>query len=108
METIFGQDVRAALDQERAEQCAASRKYAGCFESESLCRWQADVHYRGFRGAHLVESKYGWSVRSDSGMENFMLLASSRAGDLDGSRQDAEKWAREWQEQDAMRRYVWA
>lgn len=103
---IFGAQVHAALEIER-DKLPRSKRVPGCWESGSLCAWQASVHGRGFRDAELVPSVFGWSVRSGSGLDNFALLAGSRCGQLDGSREDAERWARDWQAEDAERRYVW-
>lgn len=103
---IFGADVWDALQAEKVAKVTASTRVPGCFESESLCRWQGEIHNRGFRGAEIVKSLYGCSVRSDTGLENFCLLASSRFGALDGTPEDAERWAWGWQQADPTRRYV--
>ena len=41
------------------------------YSSEPLCEWQRDVSRRGIVGAEIVESMYGWSVRYDSGLQNW-------------------------------------
>lgn len=106
---VIGQQVHAALMAER-ERLVPHSKRPGlehCYESKPLCQWQSDVHYRGYRGAELVKSIYGWSVRSDSGMENFCLIYSSRAGQVDGTFEDAVRAAQEWVDENPGKRYVW-
>jgi hypothetical protein len=46
-------------------------------------------------------------VRSGTGLENFALLASSRAGQVDGSYEDALRWATKWCADSPERRYAW-
>lgn len=73
----------------------------------ALCRAQERHSREGIRGAKLVESIYGWSVRADSGMQDFSILAGSRDGTLDGSWDDAERFVRAWVAEDPTRRYAW-
>src|SRR3979490_91481 len=104
---FFGQDVHAALDAERVLECVASKRYPGCFESDSLCRWQSEVFQRGFRGACLSETIFGWSVRSDTGLENFRILAGHRSGELpNATKEQALEGARNWQAEAPTLRYV--
>ena len=104
---FFGQDVRDALDVERVAQCEPSTKIPGCFKSESLCRWQSNVHARGFRGVQIVPTIFGYSVRSDTGLDNFALLAGHRDGSLpNATKEEALTWAKEWHAQDPEHRYV--
>jgi hypothetical protein len=100
---IAGADLYDAL---RAEREALPRARCGNFESEALCRLQEAQARRGILGAELVETIYGWSVRYDSGLQNFGILAGPRSGRLDGSLEAAEKFARQWVAEDASRRYV--
>lgn len=74
---------------------------------EDLCRLQREQASRGILGAEVVCSNYGHSVRYDSGLQNFGLLAGSRCGYLDGTLEHAERWAREWVAKDPARRYAW-
>src|SRR5258706_10414503 len=105
-EVFFGQDVRDTLDAERAKCCVASKRYPGCFESDSLCAWQSEVHQRGFRGAQLCETIFGWSVRSDTGLDNFRILAGHRDGALpNATKEQALAWAQEWQAERPNHRY---
>ncbi len=101
---IAGQDLYAALQAEKAARVAHSP--AG-FSSEPLCQWQREVSSRGVLGAELVDTIYGWSVRYDSGLQNFGLLASSRARQVAGTLESAEAWATNWVAQDPARRYAW-
>ena len=94
-EVIAGRDVVDAINDRRA---------AG---GDLVRQQEADAN-AGFLGAELVESSFGWSVRYDSGLQDWGLLASSRRGDVDGSRASAEAWAKTWQARDPSRRYVWA
>lgn len=104
---VAGQRVAELLDAERGRLVPRSSHWSGCFQSEPLCAWQQDVHRRGFRDVELVESIYGWGVRSGSGIDNFALLASSRAHEVDGSLEDAVRWAAAWCAQDPDHRYAW-
>lgn len=91
---IAGHDVREAIEAEQAQ--------------GELCRTQEAQAKRGILGAQLVRSMFGWSVRYDSGLQNWDLLASSRRGQLDGSFKAAVEWAERWAAQDPTRRYAWA
>lgn len=79
------------------------------YQSESLCALQRERAGRGIVGAEIVESIYGYSVRYDSGVQNWGLLACTqrRGGTLDGTFEAAEQWARAWVAQDPARRYAW-
>lgn len=103
---IFGQ---ALVEQLRAEKAAAVSpgRSPGTWDSSTLCRWQESVARRGVLGAELVQTAYGVSVRYDSGLQNFGLLASSRAGQVDGSREAAVAFAEKWVAADPQRRYAW-
>lgn len=109
MQIVVGQEVHAALQAEKERTVPHSKKpgMEQYFESEPLCRWQSECYQRGVRGVQIVKSIYGYSVRYDSGLANFGLLASSRQGELDGSFEDAVRYASEWCGQDPERRYAW-
>lgn len=81
-----------------------------CYDSHTLCRHQERMHGRGIRGGELVKSMYGWTVRADSGCQDFCILAGTtqRGGPLDGSLEAAEQWSVRWVNEDPTRRYVWA
>jgi len=82
-------------------------KKDGNFDSESLSKFQEKVARNGFLGAQIVKSNYGYSVRYDSGLQNWGLLASSRAGTLDGSITAAIKFCEAWVAQSPSTRYAW-
>lgn len=88
---IAGQDVKARYDAMRADALRGPR------DNETIPNFQIAANRLGFREAELVESNYGWSVRYASGLQNFGLLASSRARQVDGTLADAIRYAREWQ-----------
>lgn len=92
---IAGRDVIEALDAEKAQ-------------AANLCSMQEAQAGRGYLGAQLVRSMFGWSVRYDSGLQGWGLLASVRGGTLDGSFKAAVEWAERWVAQDPKRRYAWA
>jgi len=71
---------------------------------ESLCRVQEDQFARGFRSAVLVPTLYGWSVRSGTGLDGFHILVSARAGEVNGSLEQAMYWGKQWAEADPLRR----
>lgn len=101
---VAGLDLVEAMRAERKRRC----RWTGYgYESEGLCAVQREESANGIRGAEIVTSNYGCSVRSDSGLQNFALLAGSRCGMLDGSLEDAERWARAWVAEDPTRRYAW-
>ena len=102
---IAGHDVREAMDREIEGR--VKRDLTG-FKSEDLCKVQEDLAVRGILGAQLVRSMFGWSVRYDSGLQNWGLLASSRQGTLDGSFKAAVEWAEAWVAKDPLHRYAWA
>lgn len=95
------------IDALTAEQVARVPYGCGGFKSEELCILQREQSARGIIGAEVVNSNYGCSVRYDSGLQNFGLLASSRAKQVDGTLADAERWASEWVSKDPKRRYAW-
>jgi hypothetical protein len=102
---VAGQDVASRLE---AEKLANVPRSPRGFASDPLCALHVDQARRGFLGASLVKSFYGWSVRYDSGLQEWALIASSRAGQLDGSFAAAVRYARRWQAEDPERRYVTA
>jgi hypothetical protein len=67
----------APWDGEIRARCAPGI-HEGTFESEGLCKVQEDQWARGRRGARLHRTMYGWSVRHDSGLENWGILYSQR------------------------------
>lgn len=101
---VAGQELVDAMD---AETKAACEWTGHGYNSEQLCALQRRQSARGILGAEIVVSNYGCSVRYDSGLQDFGLLASSRSKELDGTLEHAERWVREWVAQDPTRRYAW-
>jgi hypothetical protein len=97
----------ALVDALQAETKARVPWGCGGYKSEPLCRLQGEQVARGIYGAEIVRSNYGCSVRYDSGLQNFGLLASSRSGYLDGTLEHAVAWATKWVAEDPARRYAW-
>ena len=58
-----------------------------------------EVHACGYRGARLVPSTQGWTLRTDDASSN-IIQGAMRAD-------DAADFARYWASLDAGRRYVW-
>jgi len=102
---VAGRDLLVQMEADRDR--LVPKTAGGCYSSEELCALQRSEARRGILGVELVDSNYGWSVRYDSGLQNFGLLAGSRSGQLDGSLEDAERYAREWVACDPERRYAW-
>lgn len=84
-----------------------ARRPTGTEPDRELCRRQEQEHSEGFEGVEVGPSMYGWSVRYDSGLNGFNLVASSRYGSLDGTRADAIRFATEWVSKNPARRYAW-
>jgi hypothetical protein len=103
--TIINEELSNRLQAEKEVKVSRSTP-GGYFRSEELCEWQREVGRRGIIEAELVNSMYGWSVRYASGIHNFGLLAGARCRQVDGTREDAERWARNWVAQDPTRRFV--
>lgn len=104
-EIIAGHDL---VEQMRAAREASVEKTAsGFYDSEDICRIQQAEARKGILGVEVCESLYGFSVRYDSGLQDWGLVASSRYGQLDGSVEDAFRFAREWVAKDPTRRYAW-
>lgn len=78
-----------------------------CHDSETLCRLQQKRARAGIVGVQLVKSIYGWSVRYDSGIQNFGIVAGARSGILDGTIENAIDYAQKWVSDDPERRYAW-
>lgn len=93
------------VDAMEAEQKAKVKWGCGGYNSEQLCILQREQSARGIQGAEIVTSFHGYSVRYDSGLQNFGLLARSQ--ELGGTLEAAEQFARHWVSQDASRRYAW-
>jgi hypothetical protein len=99
---VAGHDLVDALE---AKQKATCRWTGQGYDSNDISEMQRDESSRGIRGVELVKAIKGWSVRYDSGLQNFGLLARSQ--ELGGTLEAAEQYARNWVAQDASRRYAW-
>ena len=77
------------------------------YDSEQLCELQQTEASRGILGAEIVLSNYGYSVRYDSGLQNWGIIAGCRSGELDGTIEAAETYARKWVAQAPSQRYAW-
>lgn len=75
------------------------------YNSDQLCLLQREHSSKGILGVEIVCSIYGHSVRYDSGLQGFGLLARSR--DIGGTLEAAEAYCRNWVAQDTERRYAW-
>lgn len=104
MVIIAGNDLVEAMSAETKARCTDTG--AG-YASDQLCVLQREQAGRGIIGVEVVCSNYGHSVRYDSGLQNFGLLAGSRSGMLDGTLEDAVRFAIAWVAEDPTRRYAW-
>lgn len=105
MTIVAGDELLTAME---AEQRAIVPETGSGFKSEALCALQRKQAARGILGAEIVDTFYGFSVRYDSGLQNWGLLASCNARQLDGSFEAAAEWAKAWVAQDPDRRYAWS
>jgi|SRR5262245_58687657 len=104
MVIVAGEPLVDALSAETLRRC----EWTGAgFASTDLCTLQRERAQRGIVGAEIVESLYGHSVRYDSGLQDFGLLASARAKQVDGTLEAAEEFCRQWVAKDPARRYAW-
>lgn len=72
---------------------------------EDLCWLQRIDAQSGILGVEIVQSIYGHSVRYDSGLQNFGLVAPARS--LGGTLEAAETFCRTWVAHDPTHRYAW-
>lgn len=92
----------------RAEKLAMVSQTPAGFNSEQLCKLQERQAGRGLLGAQIVESIYGFSVRYDSGLQEWGLLRPSRGLPEDQrTLEAAEAWCRDWVARDPAHRYAW-
>lgn len=103
---LFGFEVDERLQADKKSRVPESHEHEGCFESEPLCRWQCEMHSRGFLRIELIKSVYGWYLRNASGLDGFSILAGTRSGQVDGTLKDALRWARTWFESAPTKRIV--
>jgi hypothetical protein len=100
---VAGKELYDAL---QAEKRALVEQSAAGFNSEQLCKLQRAQSGRGIVGAQIVKSMYGYSVRYDSGLQEWGLILPAR-GRADPSLEYAEQFCREWVSQDPAHRYAW-
>jgi hypothetical protein len=103
---IAGQDLYESMQAERTAAIEASGIPYGYGRSEVLCRVQEKQAGRGLTGAQIVRSMYGFSVRYDSGLQNWGLLKSAR-GSSDPSLEAAKQFCLDWVAQAPNSRYAW-
>lgn len=103
---IDGQAAYQAERQSRDVSVKPSAYRPGCLDTETLIKWQTSPS-NTWKSVQLVNTKYGWSVRATSGIDNFALLAGKRCGNVDGSYEDAARWASAWVAQDPRNRYAY-
>lgn len=93
------------VDAMTAEQKAKVPMTGAGYSSSHVCEMQRSQASRGIIGVEIVCSIHGHSVRYDSGLQDFGLLARSR--DLGGTLEAADEYAKNWVAQDPERRYAW-
>lgn len=105
MVIVAGEVLVDAISTEQMAKC--SKNASGYYNSQDLCAFQVEQFRKGIEGVEIVKSLYGYSVRYDSGLQNFGLLASSRNGDIDGSLEAAVEWVKNWVARKPECRYSW-
>lgn len=99
--TIAGQDVLDAIAAHKAATVLPSTRRPGCFDSETLCAHQRRMAGLGYLGAEIVATIHGYSLRYDSGLQEWGLIVRGLA-----THQDAVVAAMQWQARDPDHRYV--
>jgi hypothetical protein len=99
---VAGQMVVDAIRNERERVVRPSKTYPGLNDSESLCDHQRSVAARGVIGAEIVATIKGWSLRYDSGLQNWGLIRPGLA-----TFDEALAAAKAWTAADPTRRYAW-
>ena len=70
----------------------------------TLTDTQEELFRDGYRGAELIKNNQGWVLRSDTGLDNFMILAGSKEAWL---YEEALEASKRWFVGDATHRYVY-
>jgi len=105
MNIVAGQELYAQL---QAEKAARVSKTPNGYDSETLCKLQQSQAGRGIVGAQIVDSLYGFSVRYDSGLQNWGLLRATRGLPKEQTtREAAIAFCEEWVARDPSHRYAW-
>jgi hypothetical protein len=101
------------LDKLKAEQAAARDLYSRDpnprVQDSAICACQQYQAARGYLGAEMVESIYGWTLRYASGLQNFGIIATfpvRSCGSWEQSYKKCEAFAKDWAAADAAHRYV--
>jgi hypothetical protein len=100
-EAVAGPAVLAEIARHKAASVLPSRHRPGCYDSETLCAHQREMASRGYLGAEIVETSHGFSLRYDSGLQDWGLIVRGCP-----TLADAERAAHHWQAADPTRRYV--
>ena len=96
---IAGEEVWNALQAEKIQK--VSRNSDGYFSSRELIPLQGEWARRGVLGAQIVKTFHnGWSLRFDSGIQNFAII------DILPTREAIEYRAQAWVDCDPTNRYV--
>ena len=99
---VAGHDLVDAMEIEQKAKC----RFNGFgYNSDDLAVLHREQSARRIQGVEIVGCIGGYSIRYDSGLQNFGLLASSR--ELGGTLEAAEKFASNWVSKDASCRYIW-
>lgn len=100
---VAGGELYASL---QAEKAAQVQETGLGFNSEQLCALQRKQSGRGILGAEIVRSMYGYSVRYDSGLQEWGIIKPAR-GSRDPSFAAALEFCRTWVAADPAHRYAW-
>ena len=99
MKAILGEEVYRHMEDEVRDAPRRAGLRGSCNDAPlalAQIRTQEILHAQGYRKAELVQSLFGWGVRATSGLDGFVWLASCRRGDVDGTHEDALRWAKDW------------
>jgi hypothetical protein len=96
MKTIIGEEVHHYME----SRC----QVAG--GPVAVVREQEVLHVQGFRQAELVQTLFGWGLRSSSALDGFVWIASVRRHDVNGTYEDALRAATLWVAEDPKYRCV--
>lgn len=103
MKILAGEELYNQIQEAKRAQV---RHTGAGYDSEQLCKFQEKMA-RFVLGAQVVKSIYGYSVRYDSGLQNWGLIASAKSGSLDGSLEAAIKFVEDWVALSPSSRYAW-
>jgi hypothetical protein len=101
---VAGEEVLSLIRSEKEARVNRSGFHGNYYDSESLCAFQSEMSRRGYIGAEIVKSIYGYGLRYSSGLQNFAIIAGAR--ETGGTYEDAVRYATEWQQREPAQRYV--